>query len=262
MRLSVSRLQMLQRCGMQYLFRYVEGIVSPPGVALIVGKGTHRAIASDLLAKMDGGELLPDEQVKDIAADAAKREWDAQPVALDDDEKAKGADVAKGEAIDRAVVLAGLHHAELAPTIEPTAIEREVKLRLPSGDDFLGYIDVTTETAIHDTKTTGKTPDKNAAENSQQLTGYLWADWELGGRKKIKSGRLDHLVSTKTPKAVTQDTTRGLAEFAALHDRLALASQTIGHGVFQPCPPDSWCCSPKWCGYWDRCPFGARGRIR
>ena len=108
MRLSISRLGTLNRCGMQYHFRYVEGIVAAPGVSAIVGKGTHRANASDLLNKMDSGELLPLEAVKAIAADATKREWANQPPTLDDDEKAKGEDAVKGEAVDKSVVLAEL----------------------------------------------------------------------------------------------------------------------------------------------------------
>jgi len=262
MRLSISRLNMLSRCPQQYEHRYVRGIVAPPGVALIVGKGTHRASASDLLAKMDSGSLLSGDEVKAIAADATKREWDAQEVALDDDEKAQGAEAVKGEAVDRSVTLATLYHEDIAPAIEPTAIEQGFTLPLPSGDELVGYIDLNTETRIRDTKTTGKSPEPEAADKSLQLTGYIWADWELSGRHAIKGGALDHLVSLKKPKAVTQETTRTPQDFDALHSRLDYAGQTIRAGLFAPCDPGQWCCSPKWCGYWNVCPFGARGRSR
>lgn len=253
---------MLLRCPQQYEHRYIRGIVAPPGVALIVGKGTHRANASDLLAKMDGGELLSSDEVKAIAADATKREWDAQEVALDDEEKAKGADTVKGEAVDRSVVLASLYHEEIAPVVEPTAIEQSFTLPLPSGDELTGFIDVNTAEKIRDTKTTGKSPDAEAAAKSLQLTGYIWADWEIGGRKQIKGGTLDHLVSLKKPKAITQETTRTTGDFDALHTRLDYAGKTIRAGLFAPCDPGQWCCSPKWCGYWSACAFGERGRSR
>jgi hypothetical protein len=264
MRLSISRLNMMLRCPMQYQHRYIDGVIAPPGVALIVGKGTHRANASNLLNKMDSGSLLPDDEVKAIAADATKREWDAQEVALDEDEKAEGADKVKGEAIDRSVVLASLYHEHIAPAVEPTGIEETFTVAVPSSDDELtGFIDVNTEMQIRDCKTTGKSPDAEAADKSLQLTGYIWAEWERSGRSVLKDGALDHLVTLKkSAKAITQETTRKVEDFDRLHRRLALASQTIQAGIFAPCDPGQWCCSPKWCGWWNRCEFGARGRTR
>lgn len=259
MRLSISRLGTLNRCGMQYHFRYIEGIVAAPGVSAVVGKSVHRANASDLLNKLDAGELLPLEEVKSIAAAATKREWQDQPPMLDEDEKAKGEEAVKGEAVDKSVVLAELYHTKLAPTIEPVAIEAQATITLGNGDDLFMIKDLETPTHVRDTKTSGKSPDANAADVSLQLTAYLW---ESSLRGNPKAGALDYLVSTKTPKQVTLETTRGQADFAALEDRLARASSTIQSGMFSPCPPDSWACSPKWCGYWSRCPFGERGRTK
>ena len=258
--LSISRLNMLNRCPMQYQHRYVDGIVAPPGVALIVGKGTHRANASDLLNKMDSGSLLSGDEVKSIAADATTREWDSQEVALDDDEKAEGIEKVKGAAIDRSVLLATLYHEEVAPAIEPTGIEQKFTLPLPSGDELTGFIDVNTATKIRDGKTSGKSPVAEAANQSLQLTGYIWAEWEASGRQTIKTGSLDYLVSLKKPKAVILETTRTEQDFERLHARLDVAGQMIRAGLFPPCDPGQWCCSPKWCGYWGHCAFGAKGQ--
>ena len=260
MLLSISRLNMLYRCPQQYEHRYVRGIIAPPGVALIVGKGTHRANASDLLAKMDSGSLLSDDEVKAIAADATKREWEAQDVALDEEEKAEGAEKVKGDAIDRSVSLATLYHEQVAPVVEPVGIEQKFTLPLPSGDELTGYIDVNTPTRIRDGKTSGKSPAAEAADQSLQLTGYIWADWETSGRQQIKDGSLDYLVSTKKPKAVILETKRDEQDFARLHARLDVAGQIIRAGLFPPCDPGQWCCSPKWCGYWGHCAFGAKQR--
>jgi hypothetical protein len=243
---------------MQYQHRYVDGIVAPPGVALIVGKGTHRANASDLLNKMDSGSLLSDDEVKSIAADATTREWDSQEVALNDDEKAAGSEKVKGEAIDRSVLLASLYHGEVAPVIEPTGIEQPFTLPLPSGDELTGYIDVNTETKIRDCKTSGKSPTAEAADQSLQLTGYIWAEWEVSGHQTIKDGSLDYLVSLKKPKVVVLETKRTEQDFSRLHARLDVAGQMIRAGLFPPCDPGAWCCSPRWCGYWKLCPFGER----
>lgn len=259
MKLSISRLNMLIRCGCQYEFRYVRGIIAPPGAAIIVGKGTHRANASDLLNKMDAGELLPDEQVKQLAAETTAKEWDAQEVALDEEEKDRGVEKVRGESIDKAVTLASLYHSEVAPSIEPLAIEAGFSIPVAGVHELVGYKDIETPTHVRDTKTTGKSPDKEAANNSLQLTAYLW---ESSLRGQPKAGALDYLVASKTPKLMQQETTRGPEDFAALERRLSLAADVINGGAFAPCDPTSWCCSAKWCGYWHLCEFGQRGRSR
>ena len=95
--LSVSQLSTLQKCGEMYRWRYIEGIKSPPGVALVIGKGTHAAIEQDLGNKMTWGELLPDDSIADYASDATKTAWDSdQPVLAD-------GDPSQGEAVDTRV---------------------------------------------------------------------------------------------------------------------------------------------------------------
>ena len=56
--LSPTKLGMLERCGLQYEFRYVKGLKLPPSSPLIVGSAAHRAAELDLKRKMEAGELL------------------------------------------------------------------------------------------------------------------------------------------------------------------------------------------------------------
>ena len=39
-----------------------------------------------------------------------------------------------------------------------------------------------------------------------------------------------------------------------------VAYEYVTAGRYLPAAEDSWWCSERWCGYWNICPFGARGR--
>lgn len=267
--ISPSGLSMFQRCPMQYFHRYVEGIVKPPGVVMVEGTATHRAVEVDLTNKRDEGELLPLDAVQDAARDALNNKW-SEGVELSTDERTVGEKKIRGAAIDRAVSLATLHHEDVAPEINPQRIEHRFELDLPgeSGWSVVGFIDcqeAPTPTSksgiIRDTKTKLKSPPKGFADTSDQLTTYAWAAREMDGA--IPSAlKIDALVSLKKPKHVQQVTQRSEADIATLHERLNRTVDAIKKGVFLPCPRDAWTCSERWCGYFGECPFGARSRMQ
>ena len=57
--ISVSALEMHQRCPKQYEFRYVEGMKIPPGIALIRGKAFHSGVAHNYKQKIESAKDLP-----------------------------------------------------------------------------------------------------------------------------------------------------------------------------------------------------------
>lgn len=251
--LSISQLNMLARCGEQYRYRYVEGIKAPPGVQLVIGKGTHGAIEKDLANKIEWGELLPDDSIADFAADATRKAWQEDAPVLGE------GDPDEGGAVDTAVALATVHHRELAPVIEPVAVERKFRLELPDFPfDLVGVIDVEETTRIRDTKTSSKTPPADAAHVSDQLTMY---HLEAATRGESKTVALDYLVKSKQAKALTLESTRNEQDHARLLRRVEAAAKVIQAGAFTPTTPDNWACSPKWCGYWDRCAWGSRKAV-
>lgn len=257
--LSVTQLNMLAKCARQYMFRYEEGIRTPPGVALVLGKGTHAPIEADLKAKMATGELLPLEQVTQQAAEAVRREWEAEPPALSEEEQQLGASRVLGETVDAAVSLASLHHKVVAPAINPTGVEAGFVLELDGFPfDVIGYKDVEEPGRIRDTKTKSKTPPADAADTSMQLTLY---HMESAARGLDVEVQLDNLVATKVPKYVPQKSRRNIIDHHRLLRRLEVAAQQIEAGVFPPTDPTSWACSPKWCGYWNRCEFGGKQSV-
>jgi RecB family exonuclease len=259
--LSPSRLEMLSKCGMQYYFRYIEGRVVPPGVAMVVGTATHKSVERNLGNKIQTGQLLPQDAVVEAGIDAIKNHWEGEPPALDDDEKEIGEKAVKGRAIDTVATLAKLHHQEFAPKIQPTHVERYFRLELKGFPfDLDGFMDIQEATTVRDTKTSAKSPSGDEADYSVQLSAYALAVKTVDG-KLPTSVHLDYLVKTKEPKAVPVSSTRDEEQLRSLLLRVERAATVVEKGAFYPTSPDNWVCSKKWCGYWDSvCPFGRRSR--
>jgi hypothetical protein len=255
---------MLERCGMQYFYRYIERIKSPPGVALLVGSATHVSVEENLNNRLHLGEMLPVEACMEIGRDELNKKWDAEEPMLTPDEKASGAKKVRGEAVDRTVRLSRLHRTDLAPAIRPVAIEKPFRIEIPENErDIIGYIDILEPGRIRDTKTRSRSPNEADVHKNDQLTVYALAHWvgnKTAGEAKVPSVHLDCLVSTKEPKVVSIASTRSAEDFARLLERVQRVTAHIKAGNFIPAPRDSWICDPKWCGYWDRCPFGAANR--
>lgn len=274
---SPTQLAMLRRCPLQYYYRYVEGLKVPPGISLLRGIAVHDAAEKNLRHKMSTGGLLPKDTVADIARDSFEAQWQKEPPMLDDDEKERGVDAVRGEAVDASVRLAVVHHEQLAPTIEPEHIERGFKIEIEDGPyDLLGYLDLQEalpeenergeEVAWHrvrDLKTSRKSPAADAAAKSDQLTCYSLAVAVLDGETPRELA-IDTLVDLKKePKVVTQLTRRSDVDHQRLLDLVARAGKVVAAGNFLPADEGSWVCSSRWCGYYDSiCPHGARGRSK
>lgn len=268
--LSWSQINTLHRCGEQYRRSYIEREISPPGVALLRGRATHKAQERNLLTKLETGELLEPEEVRQIASDAFDSELDAEYV-IDGNygamvEDGQTEDQVVGFARTEAVELAGFHAEKVAPEIDPTAIE--VRIEIPPSEslpvEFVSILDVIhRDTTILDTKTTAKSPSRDQAHTSEQLTSQGLAFTARYGREP-EGLALDYLV--RTPKRgdlkhVRLPTTRTRQDMRSFVFRANAALRSIQEEVFLPAPTDSWQCSEKFCGYTQDCPF-FRGRPR
>lgn len=244
------------QCGEAFRRRYIEREIIPPGVAIIVGIATDRAVSKNLEHKRDTSELLPVEEVADAARDLLNETWESGTVKLDQEEVEAGLKAVRGQAVDKTVRLSVLHATAKAPEIEPTHVQRKWSIELPGYPmDLVGTIDVQEGArAIRDTKTTAKSPPADAAERSLQLTAYALASKVIDGAAPDKVA-LDYLIDTKTPQAKTLEATRGPEDYRALLARVETVTLAIERGVFMPVTPDHWACSIKWCGYAPSCRF-------
>jgi hypothetical protein len=260
-RLSITQLNMISKCGEQYRRRYIVGEKRPPAVAMLVGRAVDNTVTQDLTSKKDGNGLLPLDQVMEVARDSLNAEWGRGEVALSDDEVRQGIKAVRGEAVDKSVRLSRLHRIEVAPRIEPTHLQREVVVELPNySHDLLGYIDIQEGAErVRDTKTSAKTPSADVAHKDDQLTLYALMVKVIDGEIP-RELCLDYLVDTKTPKAESFPTERTLEDFEPMLRRVENAISVLEKGAFVPARESDWWCSPRWCGYWNSCPYVKKAR--
>lgn len=261
--LHQSMISMYYKCPEQFRRRYGarfdwndrEEIV-PPGIALITGIATHKSIESNLNSKIDTGELLPLEQVKDIARDNVIGQFNQEVTITKEEGDPKKL---KGECIDMTVTLSELHAIELAPVLLPVSVERKWVVELDNFPyDLSGMWDIEEEgDVIRDTKTSGKSPSTKDADASEQLTMYSLAKQVCDG-KKPPYMYIDALVKLKTPKIVTLATSRTDAQHNILLRRVEIVTHAVEKGVFTPANPQDWWCSKKFCGYYNSCIYVGR----
>ncbi len=243
-----SHLSALSKCGEAFRLAYVERLRVRPGVAAVVGTAAHVSAALNLTAKRDTGSLLPLDAVTQAARDSIAEQWEQGVTLLP--EEADRATQTHGEAIDRSVRFAEMHHRILAPRLNPVHVERAWVVT-PEGFpfDLAGEIDVQEPDTIRDLKTAGKKPTAATAATSGQLTMYAIARQALDGELP-KRVALDYCTDAKTDPVGSFVSERTPEHVAAFWRRLEQAAEVIERQVFTPADPlTSWFCGPRWCGY-------------
>lgn len=259
--LHVSALNTLEFCGTQYEFIYMKKMRRAPGIAMIVGTATDRSVTKNLQNKIEKKVLLPQEEVLQAARDAFSAEWD-KGATLTKEEQSTGLEKVKGLAIDKAVRLSALHHADVAPIIQPSHVQRELVVELPGmAFDLAGTLDIQEGAySVRDTKTSGRSKSQSEVDNALQLTAYAFA-------VKVHDGFIpenlffDTLVDLKKPKADIKKTTRTEEDFAAFLARVENAEKIIKKGAFTPVKQGDPLCSPRFCGFYDICPYVSKRAV-
>jgi len=275
--LSPSQITMYLKCPRQYYFRYIRDDKRPPGVAMTLGTGTHAAAEKTHHHIVDHQVPAPIEELLEAfsdkfekgAADVPKEEW-----------KEEGN--AKGLVKDMGVRLVTIYNRDFAPIVQPQVlkgvrgIEQKVEVSI-AGVPMLGFIDLidtnadaimTAEerallqgqgtdvpavfrTAVADLKTKQKSTAQGEIDGSLQLTFYSYATG-------IGLVRFDQLLKQKKPKVKRIHSQRTKQDHAWLSEIVSSVAKAITAGIFPPCDPTSWACTPKWCGYYHLC----RGKHR
>lgn len=239
--LSASAVSMYQRCPRQFEFRYVHGIKSPPSVALVEGLAHHDWLRVHNQGRVRSQERLRGDEAMDLFTDfwrAGKGEASDHSMAADRDVPA------------RAQRLIDAYLRGPDQKLEPTSAEEKVQLVL-GGVPVLGFIDVMTEDAVLDYKVVGKKKSKSDVENSLQMAIYAAA--------KPRAKRVGMMSFVKpSAKIVTEEARVNKAMVSWAGEVVASVAGAVKASAFPCCAPDSWVCSERFCGYWDRC----RGKKR
>jgi len=254
--LSYSRLSVVSDCAEKYRLRYVEGIRGPRGIRMLVGSAVHKGIEFNLRHMAMNDLAMADlDAVQTVTRDALATDWKKGEVWY-------GADIneeaAMAEAVDAAIDYTTTHFAEIAPQLEPEAMEVQGTITTPLGFDIALVKDIIErDGTVRDTKTRTRKANEHEAALSDQLALYAIHS-ELQG-KPAPRVVLDVLVRTRGGKAYAQTLTapppsKGRQDrVVALLERAHLS---IASGVFMP-NPGSNLCSRSYCEFAQMgiCPF-------
>ena len=147
--------------------------------------------------------------------------------------------------------LAALYWEEIAPAVEPKAVEVTFEVEVPGVDvPFVGVIDLIDGDTLVDHKTAERAWGQYRADRDIQAAAYLYGHWRMTG--EIPPFRFDVAVKSGKPR-IEQLLTRRTEQQLLWYERLLQAAWgQIQAGVFTP-NPTAWSCSEKHCPFWREC---------
>jgi hypothetical protein len=253
--ISISQIDMFFRCGEQYRRRYIEGERVPPGIALHIGTGVHKAAEHNYRQKILTGEDLPAAQLQEVAVDAYAKSLDKQGVMFTAEERPAAKKIL-GESADVVSGLTVVLREKVTPEIQPALIEESMTLDVPGLDvPFLGIVDCySRDGRLSDLKTAAKKWSQDKADSESQPTLYRKLIKARTGSYPLKI-TFDVLTKTKTPAHQQLVTERDDDDFAILVRKAKIMLRMVSAGIFAPAEPGSWSCSAVYCGFWASCPL-------
>ncbi len=258
--LSASSLNCLLTCPRMYQFRYIDRIPVPPTASMLTGTALHRTLESyyrGVIANPDN-RLTPD-QIADLATATLEETLTTEEHYLKPEEQEEAGVVVRE--------LSASYVEHVAGTIMPLAVEEQHVWTARCGVPMLAYIDLRHRLpdgsqGIADYKITGKrwTPDKLTNSLQFNLYSMMTGIGDISVHNLVKTASAKRSV-TKPQDSVTdiapnirilRHTFDGSAN-QHLEDIIETSASLITAGIFPPCAPDAWNCTPEWCGYWSIC---------
>lgn len=245
---SPSQINTWLKCQMQWYFRYIEGLKVPSSGAQFTGTTYHKTLAHNYEQKVETKQDIPATDAQEYCAEAFDSGLTETEVQFDGDKP--------GEMKDKAVRAVALHVTERAPALEPVTVEKKWELPLTGDTTLMCITDMTTtDHAIIDHKFSSRAKNEADLPNDIQANLYQWMMREI---EPLEPWRFtwEVAVAGKTPKTQTLSIESKPKELEWFHQlakgTVAAIGQATESGVFVP-NPNGWWCSPKWCGYYDRC---------
>lgn len=252
--LSYTQLNMFLRCPRQYEYRYMRGLKVPPSGAMVQSRVWHETVEFNYRQKIHSDRDLALGEMQEFFVSQFDAALASEEVALEPGEK-------PGKLKDQGTAIVAAHHKAVAPAVRPLLVEEHFIVGL--GEDFpfdlAGVWDlVERDGTIADNKAYSKTPQQEDLDKDLQFT--IYALGFRATRGEIEPGlRMDAIVKTRNPRAVQLHTRRTNGHCRWLLGLIEQVGKAIASGIFYP-NPNGWHCSPKFCGYWDRCMGRKNGR--
>jgi hypothetical protein len=240
--LHQSGLNMLSVCGLQFQYRYIEGIKRPPNAFLLVGKACDESATQNLQHKIDHHELLQRNEALGVAETAFDQEQSKQPIELDPDEKREGRslELVLGEARDKSINLSGLHYDQAAPGLHPKLVRRRFSIDM---DGFLRArarvlhtrADLVPDPASGRVLHLQASKLNAAARDGMDFAGEIDLQEGYGAPERLLSSVRDLKTSSKSPTKSLMD---GADSPGIADDSDQLTGYALAHKVLEGRLPD------------------------
>lgn len=252
--LSVSSLQQLWKCPLRWKRRYIDNEWEPASPAMISGRATGAAASTNYQQKIESTIDLATADVLDAFSDEFELQCEQSEIEWD------GA--RPGAVKDSAAEALTVYHARIAPTVQPTSVERQFSISWDGVDwAFKGYLDLEqSDGSVGDLKLRKRKLDFEMAKIEPQPTAYLLARASEG--KPAPGFKYHVMQSGRSASAYVIDTARSEGQLDAFVQRIFAGAAEIDwrlqNDVWDGAVPGAWWCAKKWCGFWDTCPHGGR----
>src|SRR5690606_28649691 len=223
--LSVSQIRTYLKCPRQYEYRYIHGLRSPVTSSLLIGRSFHKAIETANRVKLEDGEIMAVEDVKDTFSDA----WESEKAQVEWED---GED--QGRLKDSGLEMTSHYYEQIGQKLRPMMIEQGTTVDI-EGVPVKVVIDlVERDGKIRDFKTAKRTPAKDEADRSIQLSTYAMAYREMTGERE-SGAQLDYTVNLKSgPKITHLETQIDDSRIERTKTLIKGVAQAISSGMFYP----------------------------
>lgn len=254
--LSLSSFNLAKKCPLKWKRRYLDNEYEPPSGKMLLGSAVGAAESANYQAKITSEVDLPLDDVLDCFSDEWEERIEREDVDFEGD--------APGDLKDSGAKALSAYHTQIAPAIQPVAVERPFLLRFPGVDwTFKGFLDLEEANGtVSDLKVKAKKLSIIDARVDPQPTSYMLARRTEG--QPATGFNFHTMVRTKTPYAEVVSTERTDRELDTFVTRIFAVAAELAwraeHDVWEGAPPGAWWCSEKMCGYWHTCPMGGGAR--
>jgi hypothetical protein len=245
--LSPSQVRCFFECQARWWFKYGLQLPERKNSSLALGLAVHQALEVNFREKLETQEDLEITGVVIVFREA----WMEQ---VPQTEFMPGE--SQGDLRRLGERLVAKYMDEVAPTVEPAAVELDVQGEI-AGVAVRGRVDVLdVEGRLIDFKTASRRPSYVSPDYAFQLATYRQLTPGASGQVRI-----DSLVKTQTVQIVQQAYTVEEPDLRATQVLYPMAQKAMGSGMY--CPNrQSMLCSQKHCSFWKHCEEEFGGRVR
>jgi len=249
--MSPSQFDTYRKCPRRYEFRHIHKLISPPGIAMIKGTAVHKG--AEVTHRQTLATGTPMGLVE--ATQAVSDSFDHETPNIEDWGEEK-----PGLIKDKALKAFTVYYREAVPNIHPVKVEHTFAKKIGTVP-FRGVIDLVDSVkeeafvegvqpmveVVSDLKVTGMRWPEQRVRQSAQLTFYAYVE-------ETFRVRYDFILEQKS--GIKYDMNRSVRtahDFKLLIEDVEEVADLIKKDIFPRCDPTGWNCTPKFCGYYDRC---------